>query len=102
MRFWRKMVVVDFSDCLGLTVAWEDFPVLRRQGAGSDCETANNCDLYTAFRSTLAGAFSDPLPVRELITAAGESDPWVSADDNYIVFSRTTGGGIRDIFEATR
>lgn len=42
-------------------------------------------DLYVARRSS--GAFSPPVPVAELVTSGREADPFMSADDSYLIFN---------------
>lgn len=63
--------------------------------------TLGALDLYVATRPALDAAFSAPEPVSELNTAASIEDPWLSADQRYIVFSDNRSGE-EEIYEAWR
>jgi len=58
-------------------------------------------DLYVATRPALDAPFSAPEPVSELNTVANLEDPWLSADQRYIVFSDSRSGE-EEIYEAWR
>ena len=65
---------------------------------GSD--RGDTFDLYSAVHGSTDGSFGESLLVAELNTAAGESDPWLTPDLRFIMFSRT--GVSLDIYEAWR
>ena len=58
-------------------------------------------DLYVATRPTVADPFGPPTVIGELASAQDESDPWVSSDGRYMVFTYDTGGNPR-LFETYR
>ena len=86
----------------GAPFPWGDartvvFDSNRSGGAGS-------WDLYVATRPTLGDTFDTITPISGLNTAEKESDPWVSPDGSYILFTRGDlgVGDNGDIWEARR
>jgi hypothetical protein len=67
----------------------------RTGGAGAH-------DIWMSSRPSLAEPFDNPVPVVELNTDLDDSDPWLSPDLRYIMFSRSTVDGPREIYEAFR
>ncbi|HZO17190.1 MAG TPA: hypothetical protein VFB62_28125 [Polyangiaceae bacterium] len=66
-------------------------------------DRTGNVDLYVTTRRTPNGAFEEPAPVSELNSVELDSDPCLSPDTRYIMFSRTMGGmSPREIYEASR
>lgn len=59
-------------------------------------ERDGNMDIYVAERGT-DGAYGPPRRLGELATAARDLDPWVSADERYIVYMSND-----DLYEARR
>jgi hypothetical protein len=67
-----------------------------------DSPVAGDGDLFEAFRSSVYGPFSQPIPIVELNTAFHvEEDPWVSPDGRHIFFASTRDGA-EGIYEAVR
>jgi Tol biopolymer transport system component len=58
-------------------------------------------DLFTATRPSTAAAFGTAAPIAELNTPAAESDPALSPDFRYIVFSSDRSGTMQ-LYEASR
>jgi hypothetical protein len=58
-------------------------------------------DLYLATRSSTSEPFSEPEPIAELNSRRVESDPWISEDRRYIVFTSDRSGD-DEIYEASR
>jgi hypothetical protein len=59
-------------------------------------------DLYVAQRLTTDGAFSEVEPLEELNTSEHDSDPWLSADERYIMFASESPDGLLNLYEARR
>lgn len=61
-------------------------------------------DLYTSSRGSVAAAWSSPMPVLELDTAADETDPWADTSRTILYFTtdRPAGAGGWDIWMTTR
>jgi hypothetical protein len=70
----------------------------------SDRAVAGDLDLYRATRAGVNDAFGAPVAVTELDTAADDSNPWVAADDQLILFDSARPGGLGslDLYLATR
>ncbi len=75
----------------GLTIY---FDTRRDDGPGG-------ADLYQATRPTLDAPFGPAEPIPGVNTEADETDPWVSPDGKYIVFTRKTESG-NQLLEARR
>ncbi len=64
--------------------------------------TMGTYDIYYASRTSIANAFSTPVPVAELNTAGLEFPNWISADNCVLYFSRTTNARGYEMYAATR
>ena len=58
----------------------------------SDRPGSDRRDLYHAVRDPLEDKFSELHPLQELNSLADDSDPWVSEDLSYLVFSSDRSG----------
>lgn len=63
---------------------------------------AGDSDLYWTTRTIAGSPWAATIPVSELNTSDAESDPWLSPDLRVIYFVRGIGGGMKDIYKATR
>jgi hypothetical protein len=59
-------------------------------------------DLYVARRASTTDVFGAPSPIVELNTAASELDPWVSEDEQVMIFNSSRMGGMEDLYETRR
>jgi hypothetical protein len=57
-----------------------------------DSNRAGTADLYIAHRASVTAPFDAPVPITEIDTASGESDPWVSPDGRHLFFTSDRGG----------
>jgi hypothetical protein len=83
--------------------AYDQDPTLDASGTlvlFSSTRTSDQ-NLYMATRPDRSSAFSPPVALDALNTAADESDPWLSPDRRTVVFTRGTDTG-RDLYTATR
>jgi Tol biopolymer transport system component len=69
---------------------------LSSRRTGSD-----GTDFYLATRSATTEAFSPAVPITELNSSDNETDPWISEDRRYILFTSDRTGN-NEIYEATR
>ncbi len=51
-----------------------------------DSDRSGNNDLYYSQRASVSDPFPAPIPLTDINTAAGEEDPWVSADGRHLFF----------------
>jgi hypothetical protein len=65
-------------------------------------DRTGNIDLYVTTRLTDNGVFAEPTAILELNSSEADSDPFLSPDARYIMFSRSVSGGPREIYEASR
>lgn len=80
----------------GLTIYWSS----TRTDGGAQGGT----DIWSATRSSTAGAFANPTRVAELNSAMNESLSWISSDGCMVLLQsdRTGGQGSQDIYQAVR
>lgn len=79
---------------LGPAGSWFFFSSNRPGGSGSN-------DMYWTVRPSLGTSFETPQSLNELNTSFGDSDPWVSGDLRYLVFTSDRSGRW-EIYEASR
>ena len=67
----------------------------------SDRSTANSSDIWISTRASRTAAFSTPVIVTEIMSAQGETSPWLSPDGLrlYFISDRL---GLKDVYIATR
>jgi hypothetical protein len=70
----------------------------------SDRVIAGDFDIYRATRASVTDPFAIPVAVTELASAADDSNPWVAADDQLVLFDSARPGGLGslDLYLATR
>ncbi|MBW2522582.1 MAG: PD40 domain-containing protein [Deltaproteobacteria bacterium] len=66
----------------------------------TDSPGGTQADIFRTTRSSVASPFETPVAVDDLNSAVSESDPWLSPDERYIMFTR--GPSPRTIYEAFR
>ncbi len=60
-------------------------------------------EIFVVRRAAVSEPFAAPFAVDEVNSGSADYDPWVSADEQYMVFgSRRAGDGLMDLYEAHR
>jgi hypothetical protein len=69
---------------------------------GFRADTAGTGDLYLSTRTQPSGPWGTPVKIAPPSTPSFDADPWISADERYLMF--TTGNGLNnlELVEATR
>lgn len=99
---WSKPSMVGALSQLGVeSEVWLSNDGLEAWFTRNASDTLDD-DLYRAVRSARSAPWGPGSPAVELNTAIAESDPHLSPDLRYIVFTRTIAMNDRDLYEASR